>query len=180
LTKVRGGRPHDLDDVVTILPVRGPTSTGIGCGPPYPGAHGGLQQAQGRGDACELSDRKLLDGVGFLHAGGRLRWGRTSIVAPGGEELLVWGDRVALAPTRLARTTITVGGLRAGTRVRVLFEDRALTAADGFFVDDFRGRDLYQRFDGRPMLGEGNPRRPCTCTKSDDVAGDDAHTQTRR
>jgi hypothetical protein len=52
--------------------------------------------------------------------------------------------RLELAPARLARTTITVGGLRAGTRVRVLFEDRALTAADGSFVDDFRGRDLYQ------------------------------------
>jgi len=40
--------------------------------------------------------------------------------------------------------------------VRVLFEDRALTAADGSFVDDFRGRDLYQRFDGGPMLGYGD------------------------
>ena len=123
----------------------------MGASPP-PGAWARLEVPLERIRA----DRKLLDGVGFLHAGGRLRWGRTSIVAPGGEELLVWGDRVELAPDRLARTTIAVGGLRAGTRVRVLFEDRALTAADGFFVDDFRGRDLYQRFGGGPMLGYGN------------------------
>ena len=44
-------------------------------------------------------------------------------------------------PAALARTKITAGGLRAGTRVRVLFEDRALTAGEGSFVGDFRGRD---------------------------------------
>ena len=47
-------------------------------------------------------------------------------------------------------------GSGQGAWVRVLFEDRALTAADGSFVDDFRGRDLYQRFDGGPMLGYGD------------------------
>jgi hypothetical protein len=40
--------------------------------------------------------------------------------------------------------------------VRVLFEDRELTAATGYFVDDFRGRDLYQRFGGGPALGYGD------------------------
>jgi hypothetical protein len=99
---------------------------------------------------------RLLDGVGFIHARGRIQWGRTSIVAPGGEELEVWGDDIQLAPERLARTKITVDGLRAGTRVRVLFEDRELTAASGHFVDDFRGRDLYQRFGGGPTLGYGD------------------------
>jgi hypothetical protein len=92
---------------------------------------------------------------GFPHAGGRIRWGRTSVVAPGGEEVLIWGDDLARAPERLARTKIAVDGLRAGTRVRVLFEDRSLTAAVGSCVDDFRGRDLYQRFGGGPMLGYG-------------------------
>jgi hypothetical protein len=35
-------------------------------------------------------------------------------------------------------------------------EDRALTVSDGFFVDDFRGRNLYQRFGGGPMRGYGD------------------------
>jgi hypothetical protein len=38
--------------------------------------------------------------------------------------------------------------------VRVLFEDRELKA--GIFVDDFRGRDLYQRFGGGPTTGYGD------------------------
>ena len=56
-------------------------------------------------------------------------------------------------PEQLARTRIGVAGLKAGTKIRVLFEDRELTAEDGHFVDDFRGQDLYQRFGG--SLGYG-------------------------
>jgi hypothetical protein len=40
--------------------------------------------------------------------------------------------------------------------VRVLFEDREIKAADGFFLDDFRGQDLYQRFGGGPTTGYGD------------------------
>jgi len=102
------------------------------------------------------ADGRLLDGVGFIHPRGSVQWGRTSILAPGGEELEVWGDDIQVAPDRLARTKISVDGLRAGARVRALFEDRELTAANGYFVDDFRGRDLYQRFGGGPTLGYGD------------------------
>jgi hypothetical protein len=99
---------------------------------------------------------KLIDGVAFLHRGGRIRWGRTSIVGPSGDEFEVWGDGADRSPERLARTRITVDGLKSGTRVRVLFEDRELKAADGFFLDDFRGQDLYQRFGGGPTTGYGD------------------------
>jgi hypothetical protein len=100
---------------------------------------------------------KLVDGIGFMHASGRIEWGRTSLLAPGGDELEMWGDDIQAAPERLAQVRIAVDGLRAGTRVRVLFEDRELRAASGHFVDDFRGRDLYQRFGGGPTLGYGDP-----------------------
>jgi hypothetical protein len=99
---------------------------------------------------------KLLDGVGFIHSAGQIAWGRTSIIDPAGAEVEVWGDSLELPPDRLARTKISVGGVKAGTRVRVLFEDRELTAADGHFIDDFRGQDLYQRFGGGPRLGYGD------------------------
>jgi hypothetical protein len=39
--------------------------------------------------------------------------------------------------------------------VRVLFEDRELVAEDGYFVDDLRGADLYQRYGGE-RTGYGN------------------------
>ena len=62
----------------------------------------------------------------------------------------------ARSPERLARTRIAVEALKSGTRVRVLFEDREVKAAEGFFVDDFRGQDLYQRFGGGPTTCYGD------------------------
>ena len=98
---------------------------------------------------------EILDGVGFLHRGGRAAWGRTSIVQPGGAETIVWGDSIELPPDRLARVRIAVDGLKAGTEIRVCFEDRTLTAGEGHFVDDFRGRDVYQRYGGGFGSGYG-------------------------
>jgi hypothetical protein len=98
----------------------------------------------------------LLDGVAFLHEGGRVWWGRTTLVDGDGVETVVWGDAVELPAEQLARTKISVAGLKAGSKVRVLFEDRELTAADGHFVDDFRGQDLYQRYGGGWGVGYGD------------------------
>src|SRR5262249_8666182 len=96
------------------------------------------------------------EGVGCRHEGGRVWGGRTSLVAPDGAETVVWGDTVGPRPAELAKMKVRVAGLKAGTRVRVLFEDRDLTAADGYFVDDFRGQDLYQRFGGGWGVGCGD------------------------
>jgi hypothetical protein len=92
---------------------------------------------------------KLVDGVGFLHEGGRVSWGRTSLVTPDGFEQIVFGDHVDRPPPEELRAAkISVAGLKKGTKVRVLYEDRALEAGDGFFTDDCTGTDLYQRFGG--------------------------------
>jgi hypothetical protein len=98
----------------------------------------------------------LLDGVGFMHNGGRVFWGRTSLVDAAGVETVICGDRVGLSPEQAANVAIRVDGLKAGAKVRVLFEDRELTAADGQFTDDFRGQDLFQRFGGGWGVGYGN------------------------
>ncbi len=98
----------------------------------------------------------LLDGVAFYHDGGRVWWGRTSIAAPDGTEALVFGDSVGLPADKLAKVKISAAGLKKGARVRVLFEDREIVAGDGFFTDDFRGRDLYQRFGGGSFSGYGD------------------------
>jgi hypothetical protein len=97
---------------------------------------------------------KVFDGLGFVQRGGRVLWGRTSVVSPNGAETVVWGDGLGEEPERLARTRIRVAGLREGAVVRVLFEDRSLTAADGYFEDDFRGEDLYQRYGGAEGYGD--------------------------
>jgi hypothetical protein len=99
---------------------------------------------------------KLLDGVGFLHDGGTVAWGRTTVVAPDGTETLVWGDDVQRPAEELANVKLSMPGLAKGSKVRVLFEDRELTAADGYFVDDFRGQDLYQRYGGGYGTGYGD------------------------
>lgn len=100
--------------------------------------------------------RKLLDGVAFLHDGGRIWWGATSIVAADGAETVIWGDAIGFTPEQLAKTRINVEGLKAGAKVRVLFEDRELTGGAGHFIDDFRGQDLYQRFGGGYGSGYGD------------------------
>jgi hypothetical protein len=100
----------------------------------------------------------LLDGVGFLHEGGRVEWGHTSIEAAdkAEPERIIWGDQIGPPTESLASAKITVAGLKPGTKIRVVFEDRELTAADGHFTDDFRGRDLYERYGGGPYTGYGD------------------------
>jgi hypothetical protein len=99
---------------------------------------------------------KLVDGVGFLHDGGRASWARTVLVAPDGKQTVVFGDHEDRpAPEELVKTKIRVAGLKKGAKVRVVFEDREIVAEEGYFVDDFRGEDLYQRYGGE-RSGYGN------------------------
>ena len=61
---------------------------------------------------------------------------------------VVWSGSTRREETKLAAARIGMAGLAAGTRVRVLFEDREIRASAGAFTDDFRGADLYQRYGG--------------------------------
>jgi hypothetical protein len=97
---------------------------------------------------------KLLDGVGFMHEGGQVWWGRTSLIDGDGQETVLWGDSVQRPADELAKVVIRVPGLAKGSKVRVLFEDREVTADDGSFTDDFRGQDLYQRYGGGTGYGD--------------------------
>lgn len=99
---------------------------------------------------------KLLDGVAFAHQGGRVWWADTALVSPDGMEQIVFGVHEDQPdPETLAAARIYVAGLKKGTRVHVLFEDREIIAEDGYFVDDFRGVHLYQRYGGE-RSGYGN------------------------
>ncbi|OGV62737.1 MAG: hypothetical protein A2498_02725 [Lentisphaerae bacterium RIFOXYC12_FULL_60_16] len=95
----------------------------------------------------------LVDGVAFLHETGRVWWGPTTIVTPNGTTNTVFGNNIGLPEAQRERVKMNVAGLKAGTAVRVLFEDREIKSGDGFFIDDFRGQDLYQRFGGGHFTG---------------------------
>lgn len=99
---------------------------------------------------------QMVEGVAFIHnEEGRVWWSHTSIVDPEGRTSVLFGDSVEQAPDRLAQTRITVAGLTEGMTIRAVFEDRTLSAEDGYFTDDFRGQDVYQRFGGDFGLGYG-------------------------
>ena len=102
------------------------------------------------------ADGLLLDGVGFLHEGGRVEWGETSIRVADAVREVVWGDEIGPPSAALAATKISVEDLKAGTKIRVAFEDREIVAGEGHFIDDFRGRDLYERYGGGPYTGYGD------------------------
>ncbi len=99
---------------------------------------------------------QLIDGVAFIHdERGRAWWSRTSIVEPSGTNTVLFGDSIERPASQLVQTRIRVAGLTNGTPVRVLFEDRTLTGGADGFVDDFTGRDVYQRYGGDFGLGYG-------------------------
>jgi hypothetical protein len=99
---------------------------------------------------------KLLDGVGFLHDGGRVWWSNTLLTHVDIGATTVFGDYEDRPdPAKLEKAKFTVAGLKKGTKIRVLFEDREISAEDGYFVDSFRGVDLYQRYGGE-RSGYGN------------------------
>jgi hypothetical protein len=135
----------------------------------YPNAIGFL----GWGPAVDLQFASCAPGVdeeaGALPAGGK--WVRLDVPLPPGSPQLdgvaVMLDRgtVRLGPAAVGdeplwqnaagRVSFHVPGLRAGQRVKVLFEDRDVISEDGQFSDDFSGADLYQRFGGQGF-GYGN------------------------
>ena len=100
---------------------------------------------------------QLVDGVAFIHdEGGRAWWSHTYITnSSTGESSYFIKDSIELPASELSQTKIAVAGLTEGTTVRVVFEDRTISAENGYFVDDFTGRDLYQRFGGDFGLGYG-------------------------
>lgn len=117
----------------------------------------------------DLGVSGMLDGVGFAHEVGRVAWGSTELVLPDGKAHTIWAaDEPASGFTSLitelqghrepplAKSRIAIAGLKKGTKIRVLFEDREIVAEDGYFIDDFRGRDLYQRFGGGYGVGYGD------------------------
>ncbi len=86
---------------------------------------------------------KYVDGFAYMSKDGRALWDH-SVLERNGEVVRVYcEDSVGIDRELLADVRINVPGLKAGTKVRVLFEDRTITAEDGGFSDNYEGVDTY-------------------------------------
>jgi len=91
----------------------------------------------------DLDDGWQITGMNFSASGGRAFWGGTRIVTEGGrEESYIAKEEIDRCQSRDETMRITLPGLAAGKQIRVLFEDRVLTAQEGYFEDEF-DRDDY-------------------------------------
>jgi hypothetical protein len=86
---------------------------------------------------------KLVDGFAFVSKGAKVWWERTLLVRGGKERALCDGS-AGIHPAALKRVRFEVQGLKAGTRVKVCFEEREIVARDGYFEDDLSGEPGYR------------------------------------
>jgi len=88
-------------------------------------------------------DGKVIDGFAFVSKGAKVWWERT-LITQGGEEKVLCDGSAGIHPQALKRVRFRVEGLKAGTRVKVCFEERDIIAADGYFEDDLSGEPGYR------------------------------------
>jgi hypothetical protein len=91
-----------------------------------------------------LSEGMVVDGFGFLSKGANVWWERTLLVSADGKETVLCDGSAGISPGKLAKVCFTVPGLKAGTKVKVVFDERVITAGDGYFEDDLTGEPGYQ------------------------------------
>lgn len=86
---------------------------------------------------------KLVDGFAYLCKDGRALWDLSALERDGKVARVFCENTVGIDRALLADVKIQVPGLKKGAQVRVLFEDRTITADDGGFRDNFEGVDTY-------------------------------------
>jgi hypothetical protein len=88
-------------------------------------------------------DGMMVDGFGFVSKGAKVWWERTLLVQDGKETVLCDGS-AGIPPDQLAKVRFNVDGLKAGTKVKVCFEERDIVSQDGYFEDDLSGEPGYR------------------------------------
>lgn len=86
---------------------------------------------------------KLVDGFAFLTQNGGARWDHSVLERDGKVVRVFCEDSVGVDRNLLAAVRVAVPGLKAGARVKPLFENREIVAEEGGFTDDFTGVDTY-------------------------------------
>ncbi len=96
---------------------------------------------------------RLVDGFAYLTRNGRALWDYSALERNGEAIRVFCEDTVGIDRTLLSSVRINVPGLKAGTKIKVLFEDRTITAEDGSFSDNFEGTDTYG-FESDGVIGD--------------------------
>ena len=96
---------------------------------------------------------KLVDGFAFLTQNGRALWDYSALERDGQVVRVFCEDTVGIDRALLPAVRINVPCLKAGTRVRVLFESREIVAEEGGFTDNFVGTDTYG-YEGGAVVGD--------------------------
>lgn len=96
---------------------------------------------------------KLVDGFAFLTQNGRALWDHSALERNGQVVRVFCEDAVGIDRALLPSVRVSVPGLKAGARVRVLFENREIIAENGGFSDDFVGTDTYG-LEGGAVVGD--------------------------
>jgi hypothetical protein len=86
---------------------------------------------------------KLVDGFAYLTKDGRALWDYSVLERDGKVVRVFCEDTVGIDRALLPKVRVNVPGLKKGSPVRCLFEDRVILADDGGFWDDFVGVDTY-------------------------------------
>jgi hypothetical protein len=86
---------------------------------------------------------KLVDGFAYLARDGRALWDYSALERDGKAVRVFCEDSVGIDRALLPQVRMIVPGLKKGTPVRCLFEDRVILADKGGFHDDFVGVDTY-------------------------------------
>ena len=85
----------------------------------------------------------LVDGFAYLSKNGRALWDHSVLERDGKVVRVFCEDSVGIDRSLLSAVRVNVPGMKAGKKVRVIYEDRTITSNDGGFTDDFQGIDTY-------------------------------------
>ena len=96
---------------------------------------------------------KLVDGFAYLTKNGRALWDYSVLERDGKVVRVFCEDSVGIDRALLGKVRVNVPGLKKGTVVKVLFEDRTITAEDGGFFDNMEGTDTYG-YEGGGVVGD--------------------------
>ena len=91
---------------------------------------------------------KLVDGFAYLTKNGRALWDHSVLERDGKVVRVFCEDTVGIDRTLLAKVRVSVPGLKKGSAVRALFEDRTISADEGGFTDNFDIEGKVAFFEG--------------------------------